>query len=105
MRNIKEWLLENQYEDVIRKIRRVEERWRKQRKRTRRNWWDVLAGHKDGSPCVIEGVRFPILRAARARKDWDSARRELSRKNSEVPLPVQPQARWAGHESFQQPKI
>lgn len=90
----KEWLVRNNYEDVRRRIERVEARWLKSGKKTRRNWWDVLAGSVGGRPSKIEGVKLPILRAARLRKNWGPAKHELCRNTDEiVPIP-KAQPRW-----------
>jgi hypothetical protein len=41
--------------------------WRAKGTKTRRNWWDVLAGCKDGNPRIIGGISFPVLSAAQIR--------------------------------------
>jgi hypothetical protein len=88
------WLLQNKYEDVAAKIDQVEARWRLQSKKTRRNWWDVLAGSKNGTPKRIEGVTFPVLRTARLRKGWPATDGCICRNLREgIPL-ILPQARW-----------
>src|SRR5438132_9883994 len=88
------WLLQNNYEEVAAKIERVESKWHAQGKKTRRNWWDVLAGRKDGSPQRIEGIRFPVLRAARLRKGWPVTDGCVCRNSQEVFPTVIPQPRW-----------
>src|ERR1051325_9487623 len=88
------WLLENHYDDVAAKIRQVESKWRAQGKKTRRNWWDILAGRRDGRPKRIEGIGFPVLRAARLRKGWPMTNGCVCRNSSEVFPAVSPQARW-----------
>jgi hypothetical protein len=70
MKNIKEWLAQNNYEDVLKKIHAVELGWKRKGTGTRRDWWEVLAGNLNGSPKIIEGKKFPVLRAARIRKGW-----------------------------------
>src|ERR1700722_7485309 len=45
----------------------LEEGWRKQGKKTRRDWWLVMSGTRAGAPCMIAGHTFPVLAAARAR--------------------------------------
>ncbi len=98
--NIKEWLEENDYRDVLSKIRRVEEGWEKKGTGTRRNWADVLAGHEDGSPRIVEGIKFPVLRAARERKGWANVDGSICRRPNEKMPPVIRQKRWekfSGH--------
>jgi hypothetical protein len=68
--NTKEWLFQKGYGDVLKKISAVENGWKRKGTGTRRDWADVLGGHKDGSPRIIEGVKFPVLSAARKRKGW-----------------------------------
>jgi hypothetical protein len=36
--------------------------------KTRRNWWDVLAGTADGRPVTVAGRVFPILEVAQLRQ-------------------------------------
>jgi energy-coupling factor transporter ATP-binding protein EcfA2 len=62
------WLKSNGYQDIEKKIDEVNRRWRKRGVRTRRNWWEVLAGDAFGSPKTVEGVEFPVLAAARRRQ-------------------------------------
>ena len=62
------WLRTNGYLDVADQIDRVMLRWKAEGKATRRNWWEILAGYKDGKPRMAGGVTFPVLRAARIRQ-------------------------------------
>jgi hypothetical protein len=90
----RDWLRQNNYEDVAGKIDSVMSRWAKQGKATRRNWWDVLAGRLDGRPKKIEGITFPVLRTARVRKGWDVPSGCLCRNDDEQAPPAAQQARW-----------
>src|SRR5579859_856149 len=90
----RDWLHENNYEDVAAKIDTVIARWTKQGKATRRNWWDVLAGRVNGTPKKIEGITFPVLRIARIRKGWNVTPDCLCRGANEEAPPVVQQARW-----------
>ncbi len=102
MKNIKDWLLENGYGGILTKIRQVEDRWKQQGKKTRRNWWDVLAGRKSGEAIIIEGVRFPVLGAARLRKGLDITPRAMRHEEEQEPLPILPQARCAEQSKLQE---
>ena len=95
------WLRENGYDDVADRIGRVMVRWKSEGKRTRRNWWEILAGHKDGRPRVAGGVEFPVLRAARIRQELDLVQNAISRGPNEAPPPIRTSPRWAAllHES------
>lgn len=63
----KTWLRRNGYGDVARNMDGLEKSWRREGRRTRRNWWEVLAGKIDGDPRVVDGVTFPVFNAARMR--------------------------------------
>lgn len=60
----RDWLLENGYPDVVELIDDATEQWKAKGAKTRRNWWQVLAGGRDGKPRVIAGITFPVLAAA-----------------------------------------
>ena len=92
---LRQWLQENDYADVLGIIDAVIERWAKQGLKTRRNWWDILAGHENGNPHVVAGRTFPILRAARRRKGWSDIPTALQRNPREKPLPVKKTGRWS----------
>ena len=67
------WLRANGHRAIAEKIDRIMESWRKRGAKTRRNWWDVLAGTRKGVAKTVEGVTFPVLGAARRRKGWAGA--------------------------------
>lgn len=91
----RDWLIQNGYPDVAQKIDRAMAKWDKKDTGTRRNWWDVLAGTKAGKPRRIEGIVFPVLRAARLRKDWEETPNCLCKDRNEVFPPKNEQKRWA----------
>lgn len=68
---VKTWLAENGHSEVLEMIETQEKAWAEQGKKTRRNWWDVLAGGKNGKPRVIGGVSFPVLESAQKRMKRD----------------------------------
>lgn len=97
--SIRQWLEENNYNDVAELIDEVTATWDRQGKKTRRNWWEVLAGDKNGKGRVIEGTEFPVLSAARIRQGLPKAKGSLCRnKNEAIPLIVE-QVRWKEHEA------
>lgn len=65
---LKRWLVENDYADVASLIDKVQAAWQVQGKRTRRNWWEILAGDARGDPRSVAGQTFPVLRAAQLRQ-------------------------------------
>jgi hypothetical protein len=95
----RDWLARNGYEDVARKIDKVASIWAKKETHTRRNWWDVLAGTPDGKSRTIEGIRFPVLRAARLRKGWVATPDSLCRNADEAAPEIIRQARWSKHQA------
>jgi hypothetical protein len=92
--NIRQWLIENGYQDVADSIEKVMDGWRRKGTKTRRNWWEVLAGNADGSGKTIEGVKFPVLRAARIRQNLEVAASCLCRNKREKVPPIVEQVRW-----------
>ena len=89
------WLLENYYEDVAALIEDVIHRWEKAGVRTRRNWWDVLAGDKRGNANTIAGVQLPVLKAARIRKGLEATPDSLCRNQAEQIPPFKVTRRWS----------
>lgn len=65
---VRRWLRENGYHAAAQMIDELLREWKTQGKRTRRNWWEVLAGGRDGAPRTICGRQFPVLRAAQLRQ-------------------------------------
>lgn len=66
---IKPWLAQNGYDDILKLIREVEAEWKQRGKRTRRNWWEILAGDKHGQPRKVWGRTFPALATAQERQN------------------------------------
>jgi hypothetical protein len=89
------WLRANGYATIADQIDQVMLAWRAAGKATRRNWWQILAGHIDGKPRIAGGITFPVLRAARIRqrlsRDVPGA---LCRNPDEEPPAVRVTPRW-----------
>jgi DNA adenine methylase len=62
------WLRQNGHEKIAARIDQLERKWRAEGKKTRRNWWAVLAGKKNGRPCTVDGTPFPVLKVAQSRR-------------------------------------
>jgi len=62
------WLIENGYPEIAETIDNIQAEWRATGKHTRRNWWEVLSGGKNGTPHTIYGHKFPVLQAAQIRQ-------------------------------------
>ena len=91
----REWLTQNNYPDVVKKIDRAIALMGKKGAGTRRSWWETLAGTEAGRPCKKEGIVFPVLRAARLRQGWPVTPNCLCRNENEVYPPKVEQKRWA----------
>ena len=63
----RQWLRANGYCDVAEQIDRIMARWIANGKKTRRNWWELLAGDKNGHPRIAGGEQLPVLAAAQLR--------------------------------------
>ena len=69
--------------------------WSKQfRGKERRNWWDVLAGGKDGAAMVVAGHEFTVLRAAQIRQAKPVTSNALCRNENEQPPDARGTGRW-----------
>jgi len=56
---IRKWLKENGYNDVLSIIDEIIIEWQQNGKQTRRNWWEILAGDKNGNSA--NKTLFPVL--------------------------------------------
>lgn len=90
----KQWLIENDYEDIAGLIDEVVDEWNRAGKQTRRNWWEVLAGTANGSPRSVAGREFPVLRAARVRQGLPVTPNAVCRGERESPPPIKLTGRW-----------
>ncbi len=68
MTTARQWLRDNGYADVAAEIDEVISSWREAGKTTRRDWWETLAGRRDGSPRRAGGREWPVLAVARKRQ-------------------------------------
>lgn len=92
---IREWLHKNSYGYIVDLIEQVMAGWKLKGTKTRRNWWAVLAGNKNGTHKVIEGVKFPILKTAQARQGMTVTDSALCLNETEVAPGVITGGRWA----------
>ena len=92
--NVRQWLRENNYDDIADMIDEIMNEWRVAGKKTRRNWWDILAGRKNGTPCKRDGRVFPVLRAAQIRQGRPITENAICRNPEEIPPPVVVSGRW-----------
>ena len=88
------WLRANGYTGVVEMIEAVLKQKTATGLKTRRNWWDVLAGTQKGDRRSDSGFEFPILAAARRRKGWPVVPGELKNADESPPPAVVESARW-----------
>ena len=97
----REWLVTNNYEPEAAILDQVLAIIVAKGKSTRRNWWDDLAGNRDGTPRVREGIEIPILRAAQMRQGVPVTPNAICRNDGEV-APAQVRTnRWKAKKKMQ----
>jgi hypothetical protein len=84
------------YPDIRAMIDETMRLWRAEGKRTRRSWWEMLAGDLQGNPRHMYGVEFPVLRAARRRQQLPDVPQAIFRSENESIPPVRHGPRWRG---------
>jgi hypothetical protein len=91
----REWLLANGYEDIASLIDEALASIKAKRSKSRRNWWDTLAGGPCGKPSVREGIEFPVLRIAQIRQGKPVTANAICRNEKEQPPDVHRTGRWS----------
>jgi hypothetical protein len=92
--DVRKWLRQNRYDDVAEMIDSLLAKWKAEGKKTRRNWWEVLAGTTNGEGRVVDGVQFPVLKAARERQGLALAPSAVSRTRKEIKVVKWKTNRW-----------
>jgi hypothetical protein len=90
----REWLLKNNYEDVVALIDEAIRRIEAKGKKSRRNWWDTLAGGLGGRSLSREGITLPVLKVAQIRQGKPVTPNAISRSENEEPPDVIATKRW-----------
>lgn len=85
---VRTWLIENGYPEIAETISEIQTEWKISGKHTRRNWWDVLSGGKNGTPRTIYGRQFPVLQAAQIRQGKPITTNALKATRSETSVPA-----------------
>ena len=91
---IRKFLREYRYMNELGLVDKVEAELRASGSKQRRNWWDVFAGAKDGSPMTVNGHEFPILRAAQIRQGVPITANARCNDEDEIIPPVKASKRW-----------
>lgn len=91
----REWLRENGYADIAAMIDKIMDDWKASGKKTRRNWWEMLAGDQQGRPRRLGAYEFPILKSVQIRQGLPVTPDAIQR-DGEKEGPPQPRltARW-----------
>ena len=92
--NIFTWLKANGYADTAERIFAQQQKWKGQGVKTRRNWWEVLAGDKNGNPRIIDGVEFPVLAAAQERQGRPITQNAVRLNEGEAVPAIRENTRW-----------
>lgn len=80
----RDWLIKNNYEDIAKMIEEILIEWSKKGIKTRRNWWDILAGGQNGKERNICGRQIPVLKAAQIRQGVKVTENALCRDENEL---------------------
>lgn len=81
------WLRANGYEDVVEKIDQVLAIYSQHGLKSRRNWWETLAGGKSGQPRIVKGIHFPVLEVAQLRQGVPVTPNAIPRKSEHEQCP------------------
>lgn len=85
---IRTWLIDNGYPEIAEMITEIQAEWKITGKHTRRNWWDILSGGKNGIPRTIYGKQFPVLQAAQIRQGKPVTENALKNAQNEADAPA-----------------
>lgn len=103
---VRAWLIENGYPEVAEMISEVQAEWKIAGKHTRRNWWDVLSGGKNGIPRTIYGRQFPVLQAAQIRQGKPITINAVKATQNEISAPaILDNGRWKKADSIPEKEV
>jgi len=89
------WLRDNGYADVAAMIDEVMDEWKASGKKTRRNWWEMLAGDRQGRSRRLGKYEFPILKSVQIRQGLPVTPNAIQRdEEKEAPPNPRVTARW-----------
>ena len=88
------WLRANGYQDIAERIDRLIAQWKADNKKTRRDWWLILAGSPRGNPSHAGGKPWPMIAAFRKRQGYPVHSDAIERSPHELAPNVFAQKRW-----------
>jgi hypothetical protein len=91
---IRKWLKENNYTKELALVDTVEAELKASGSKQRRNWWDAFAGANEGTPIIVNGHEFPVLRAAQIRQGKPVTKNAICKSEDEVIPPVKASSRF-----------
>ena len=94
--NWRQWLIKNNYDDVVSQIDEALEKIAARGSKQRRDWWRTLAGGVNGKPLIVEGIEFPVLQAAQEREGKTITPNAIRRNPNERAPTVRQSGRWPG---------
>ena len=83
----RKWLRENGYADIAAMIDEIMDEWKASGKKTRRNWWEMLAGDSQGRPRRLGQHEFPILKSVQIRQGLPITPNAIKRDEEKQPPP------------------
>ena len=93
--DVRTWLRSNGYQDLAERIDRLMALWKARGKKTRRDWWLVLAGSPVGRPSKAgDGRPWPMLKAFRKRQGFPVHSDAIERGPHELAPSIFAQRRW-----------
>src|SRR5436189_5845703 len=89
----RKWLAAHGYTEALACIEEAERRWKAAGKKTRRDWWETLAGGVGGRPRTVWGVAFPVLEVAQRHQGLPVTQNAVPMPPGEEPPPKQAHGR------------
>jgi hypothetical protein len=92
--SLRGWLRRYGYNDIADLVAEIIAEWQADGRATRRNWWDILSGDKDGKSREVAGRTFPVLASAQRRQGKAVTKNAIQRSRNEPLPPVPDRTRW-----------
>ena len=82
------------FDELADQLDKITESWAKRGVKTRRNWWENLAGTPIGAKRKSYGIVFPIIAEVRERFGMDTVKDAIKLPPNVIVPPMVRQARW-----------